>query len=55
MVAKSGNKTLFDDLNKARNDLDILFGNSTYDCSLIQVELSENGFVIKLSEHFLEG
>ncbi|MBP3503786.1 MAG: hypothetical protein J6K18_01540 [Bacilli bacterium] len=49
------NKTLFDDLNKARNDLDILFGNSTYDCSLIQVELSENGFVIKLSEHFLAG
>ena len=49
------NKTLFDDLNKARNDLDILFGNSTYDRSLIQVELSENGFVIKLSEHFLAG
>lgn len=49
------NKTLFDDLNKARNDLDILFGNSTYDRSLIQVELSENGFVIKLSEKFLAG
>lgn len=49
------NKTLFGDLNKARNDLDILFGNSTYDCSLIQVELSENGFVIKLSELFLVG
>ena len=49
------NKTLFGDLNKARNDLDILFGSSTYDRSLIQVELSENGFVIKLSEHFLAG
>lgn len=49
------NKTLFGDLNMAKNDLDILFGNSTYDCSLIQVELSENGFVIKLSEHFLAG
>ena len=49
------NKILFDDLNKARNDLDILFGNSTYDRSLIQVELSENGFVIKLSEHSLAG
>ena len=49
------NKTLFDDLNKARNDLDILFGNSTYHCGSIQVELSENGFVIKLSEHSLAG
>ena len=49
------NKTLFGDLNMAKNALDILFGSSTYDCGLIKVELSEKCFVIKLSEHFLAG
>ena len=49
------NNVLFNDLSKATNALDILYGSNNYESSGITIELSDNGYIIKLSEHFLAG
>ena len=49
------NKVLFDNLEKATNALKILYGNDNYESYNITVELKDNGYIIKLAEHFLAG
>ena len=49
------NRNLFNDYHKAKNTLDILYGDTTYDSRYIDVELFNNNFIIKLAEPTLVG
>ena len=51
----NSNKVLFDNLEKATNALNILYGNDNYESYNITVELKDDGYIIKLAEHFLAG
>ena len=49
------NKPLFNDYQKSKEALDILYGSSDYNKYLVSVELNENSFVIKLAERTIAG
>lgn len=49
------NRNLFHDLNEAKRVLDILYGSSDYKSNDINIELSNNSFIISLTERPLAG